>query len=294
MELTIDLGAAELYDFPVPIQLTPDRVAPTSYALDGHDLRFTDRTGVDLPFDIEAISPRRGAVIWVRVPRLAGPTGITMYYGSKDARTLDPAEARSVWKRGYTEVLHCVDESNDVSTRQNPTTTTNTNPADGVFGPALYFGSKQVDAVTSQLPALAGDRTLCAWVKPGSLEGQARIAGVKGFALDRDGTGVRCGNARAPNQLAVDRWANVCCVHQAGKDQLVVDGVPAGKPAASSGSIADRTFELGGGHGEPAAKRFVGAIDEVRVSDTARGVPWLLAETLSRGPVVTFGSPEAI
>ncbi|MFT3692197.1 MAG: DUF2341 domain-containing protein [Kofleriaceae bacterium] len=293
MQLTIDLGAAELYDFPVPIRLSPERLAPASYAIDGHDLRFTDQTGVDLAYDIESITPQHGAMIWVRVPHLAGPTKITLYYGSKDALLLDGSEARSVWKHGYTEVLHCIDESNDVSPHQNPTTTTNTNPADGVFGQGLYFGTSQVDAVTSQVPVMTGDRTLCAWVKPGNLDGQARIAGVKGFSLDREGAAVRCGAAIAKNVLAIDTWKNVCCVHHANTDALVVDGASVGKPTRSAG-VPDRTFELGGAHGEPAAKRFTGALDEVRVSDTARGLPWLMAETMTRGEVVTFGAPEKI
>ncbi|HEY0254177.1 MAG TPA: DUF2341 domain-containing protein [Kofleriaceae bacterium] len=293
MQLQIDLGAAELFDFPVPVRLTADRLAPASYAVDGHDLRFTDESGVDLAYDIETISRQAGALIWVRVPRISGPTKLTLYYGSPDALVLDPNEAHSVWKRGFVHVLHCVDETNDVSPHQNATAATNTMPADGVFGPARYFATRQVDAVTSQLVPMTGDRTLCAWVKPDSIEGQTRIVGAKGFAIDREGSALRCGGALTQNVLAVNAWRDVCCVHRAGVDTLVVDGAPIGKPGRSTAG-PDRTFELGGTHGDAAAKRFVGTIDEVRISDVARGLPWLVAESHTRAEIVTFGPPEKI
>jgi hypothetical protein len=53
-------------------------------------------------------------------------------------------------------------------------------------------------------------------------------------------------------------------------------------------------FEVGGAHGDVPAKRFAGAIDEVRISSVARDPAWLAAEVATRGDVVGFGAIESL
>ena len=289
--LAIDVHAqVPLDDFPVPIRITPDRIDPKRYASDGHDLRFTDDAGVDLPFEIESISASRGALVWLRVPHLAGATRLTMYFDNPKAPYLAAIESRTVWRASFVGVFHCVEDGVDSSPAEDATAVTGTNPAEGVFGPAFYFGTKKLDAITATIPKLADDATLCAWARADAVDGTARIAGSPGFAIDRDHGGVRCGQAVAPNALATDAWRYACCVRHAGMDMVVVDGVLTGKPAR--GSTAGTAFEIGGGHGELPAQRFAGSIDEIRVSNVARSPAWLAAETAARGDVVAFGAIE--
>ena len=292
--LAIDVHADKpLDDFPVPIRLTPDRIDPTRYAADGHDLRFTDAAGVDLPYEIESISPTRGVVLWLRVPHLGtGATRVAMYFDNPKATYLAGSDSRSVWRAGFAGVFHCIDDGIDSSPSEDATNVVGTNPAEGVFGPGFYFATKKLDALTATLPALAGDRTLCAWVRPDALDGHARIAGSTGFALDRERGGVRCGDATAANGLAVDTWRYACCVHHAGSDSISIDGVPAGTPGRSRDDAPQAAFEVGGAHTDPPAKRFAGAIDEVRISRVARDANWLSAEAAARGNVVAFGAIE--
>ena len=294
IQLAIDVHAqAPLDDFPVPIRITPDRVDPKRYAPDGHDLRFTDAAGVDLPFEIEAISHQAGALVWVRVHVDHTPTKIAMYFDNPNAPYLEGGEGRTVWRAGFVGVFHLIEDGVDSSPAQDATSVTGTNPSEGVFGPAFYFGTKTLDAVSATLPPLT-DATLCAWVRPDGIEGSARIAGTTtGLALSRDRGGLRCGDAVAPNALAVDAWHAACCVHHGGVDSVFVDGVLVGKPARS---VVQPTtaFEVGGAHGELPAKRFAGTIDEVRVSNVARDPAWLAAEFATRGDVVAFGAIELL
>jgi len=268
--IAIDVHAQQpLADFPVPIRITPDRFDLKRIAADGHDLRFTDSAGVDLPFEIESLTPSHGGLVWLRVPMLAqGPTRFEMYFDNPTAPYLAEGETRTVWRAGFTGVFHCIDDGVDSSPAAAATGVVGTNPAEGVFGEAFYFATKKLDALTATLAPAAGDRTLCAWVHPDGVDGVARIAGVTGFALDRDRGGLKCNDAVAPNALAVDTWRYACCVHHAGFDAVFVDGVAAGRPGRSPDKAPAAAFEVGGRHDDPPAKRF------------------------AKGDVVTFGAIE--
>lgn len=292
--LAIDVHAQRpLVDFPVPIRITADRFDLKRIAADGHDLRFTDSAGVDLPFEVESMTPSHGALVWVRVSALAaGPTRLEMYFDNPNAPYLAESETRTVWRAGFAGVFHCVEDGVDSSPAGAATGVVGTNPSEGVFGEAFYFATKKLDALTATLAPATGDRTLCAWVRPDGIDGVARIAGVAGFALDRDHGGLKCNDATAPNALAVDTWRYACCVHHGGFDAVFVDGVAAGRPGRSSDKAPAAAFEVGGRHEDLPEKRFAGVLDEIRVSNVARDPAWLAAEAATKGDVVTFGAIE--
>jgi hypothetical protein len=292
--LAIDVHAEQpLADFPVPIRITPDRFDLKRIAADGHDLRFTDSAGVDLQFEVESLTPSHGALVWLRVPALAaGATHLEMYFDNPNAPYLAESETRTVWRAGFAGVFHCVEDGVDSSPAGAATGVVGTNPAEGVFGEALYFSTRKLDALTATLAPVSGDRTLCAWVRPDGVDGVARIAGSTGFALDRDRGGLQCNAAIAPNALAVDTWRYACCVHHGGFDTLFVDGVAAGRPGRSPEKAPAAAFEVGGRHEDAPAKRFAGVIDEIRVSNVARDRAWLAAEAAAKGDIVTFGAIE--
>jgi hypothetical protein len=292
--LAIDVHAQQpLTDFPVPIRITPDRFDLKRIAADGHDLRFTDGAGVDLPYEVESMTPSHGGLVWLRVPALAQrPTRIEMYFDNPAAPYLAESETRTVWRAGFAGVFHCIEDGVDSSPAAAATGVVGTNPAEGMFGEAFYFATKKIDALTATLAPVAGDRTLCAWVLPDGVDGVARIAGAAGFALERERGGLKCNDAVAPNALAINTWRYACCVHHGGFDNLYVDGAAAGRPGKSPDKAPAAAFEVGGRHEDPPAKRFAGVIDEVRVSNVARDPAWLAAEAAAKGDVVTFGAIE--
>ncbi len=292
--LSIDLKATKpLIDFPVAIRLMPDRFDFKRIAADGHDLRFTDDAGVDLTYEIETLTPR-GALIWLRLPKVEVGTvaKATMYFDNPKASYLDASESREVWRAGFAAVIHGIEGAGDSSPRDATIGVVGTNPAEGVFGGAYYFATKQLDAVSVKTEPLDGDRSLCVWLRPDTVEGKARIAGSPGFAIDRDRAGLECGDATAPSSLAVYSWNYVCCVHHAGSDTLFVDGIATGKPGTSKDTAPAIAIEAGGAHGEKPAKRFAGMMDEIRISHLARDPAWLVAEVVERGNAVAFGPVE--
>jgi biopolymer transport protein ExbB len=284
VELAIALpNAVPLEAFPVPIRLAPDHIDYARIARDGHDLRLTDASGVDVPYEIETFAPGKTSWLWVRLPRAEPnlPTKLWLYFDNPRAPYLDPSESREVWIGRFAGVYHLTEDVADSSSNQNTTSPRGMTPSDGVIGPARFFSGKPADAITGALPAMQ-EVTACAWVRTESTTGTAVIVDAGGVELAREGTGVRCGGAAAANVFVHDRWRYVCCVARGGTATVFVDGVP----STRTGRLrTGRTTKLAIG-----AAPWAGAIDEVRVSNVARDADWLGSERASVGDVVKFGA----
>src|SRR5262245_43967903 len=79
----IDLHPSDptaLDDFPVAIVTDGDLDLRSGAAPDGSDIVITDADGRPLAFELEQYDPGNLA-LWVRIPTLAGPTSLWMYYG---------------------------------------------------------------------------------------------------------------------------------------------------------------------------------------------------------------------
>jgi hypothetical protein len=284
-------NASVLTEFPVPLRLTRERVDFARIASDGHDLRFTDSNGVDVPFEIERFDARKVTWVWVRLPRVepGRDTRLMMYFDNPKAPYLEPSEARTVWGAELAGVYHLDDTIDDSSPAQSATSGTGMSPADGIVGPAHYFAGKPIDDITSTTAALpSAQHAICAWANTDQI-GAGRsvmLAGYATFALLRQGADARCGSAAAANAFAIGTWRQVCCVHAGNVDQIYVDGVPAAKAPAAH-EDAGGTLHIGGGS-------WIGVIDEVRVSRVAPSADWIATDHAAMTTdVATFGAVVA-
>lgn len=96
-----------LFDVPVLVKLTPERIDYAQCSVDGRDLLVTDATGLPLAFEIEAWNPGGESLLWVRLPELGGTNAVGhfwVHWNNPDAT--NAAVAAAVWPAGYLGVWH--------------------------------------------------------------------------------------------------------------------------------------------------------------------------------------------
>ena len=71
----------------------------------GSDLRFLDKSGSELKYEIANWNPAGESHIWVNIPSLKSDANITMYWGNPSAGLPTYANDGSVWK-DYFGVYH--------------------------------------------------------------------------------------------------------------------------------------------------------------------------------------------
>ncbi|MFN0252637.1 MAG: DUF2341 domain-containing protein [Kofleriaceae bacterium] len=104
--------AEELYDVPILVRLDPTNIDYARAAIDGRDLRFTDRTGM-LAHEIERWDPSDTSIIWVRVPVLAAAparTPLSMHYGNSMVTGISP---EATWSSDHVAVYHFAGDTRD-------------------------------------------------------------------------------------------------------------------------------------------------------------------------------------
>jgi hypothetical protein len=279
----------ELVDFPVLIRLTPSRVDYSRMASDGHDLRFTDASHVDVSYEIDRFDPKGTSYVWVRLPSVqpGRDTKLVLEYDNPSAPYVSVGETLAVWQNGFAGVYH-LENLEDSSPNKNGASGGALEPADGKVAAARLFSAKGPPLTTPTNGfAMLGERTICAWANPDNIEpGTATIAGYGDFTLAREGGGLRCGSALAASAFKPNTWHHVCCVHAAGDNTLYIDGVPSTAKGHSAETLHATMAQIGG--------KWAGILDEIRFSSVARDHDWIAAEfeSISRD-VATFAPPEA-
>ena len=187
---------------------------------------------------------------------------------------------------------------------------------DGKFGKALYFdGDDYVEIPYNSVFDIQDAITLEAWIKPGKVtqESWARIV-IKGskaqsvwqylLTFDTTGTKIRIVLFMADGQKLeamsttsltdTSKWYHVAGAYDGFNIKIYVDGVLENTtPVSPTGlkiAVGTEAESIGGDHAWLADHSFTGAIDEVRISNVARGPVDIDPDTLnlkSRGSWIT-------
>jgi hypothetical protein len=311
-----------LTDFPVLIRLDSTRIDYAAAQAGGVDLRFIDSTGNIAAHEIESWDPMGASWIWIRVPLVASgtaDTSMSMYYGSADAT--DAQAPNGVWSTNYVAVYHL----NQDPSAQTLDSTSNANhgssngdlaanPMPGQIGSALLFDG--IDdwvevADSSSLATITNATTLSAWAY--MTDSQAVDAGL---ACKTDGAGgnydlqfgiqtedtpnFRVRTADAQTQLTggttleTNRWYWIAGTYDGTQARVFVDSVLDGELAGAGTIIANDLPLVIGRRGLGDDRFFVGAIDELRISNVARSSEWLSAQYLSMTDAfVTYAAEES-
>ena len=299
----------------------------------GDDLVFTDSGGLTaVPCEIEHWEPATGTLVaWVRVENLSSEedTQLYLYYGNGDAGP--PLTAGTVWDDEQTAVWHLgeptVDEQTTGSHRDatlNGHVGTQSGNAAGAgrIGGAQHFdGLDDVITVSTGNVIQLGNTnvTISAWVQTTST--LARGIVVKSPLLVHVPDDKLFGINHELNRLGIDQgwvtylggastitdgqWHHVAWVqvrdHSGINEQwrLYVDGVrESDRNANTNADPGDHVLRIGDGvPGSYFASPFAGAIDEVRISSTARSSSWIgTSFTNQSAPAafVIFGMEQAL
>lgn len=259
----------------------------------GADLRVIDSDGkTPLPFHIERYDASNNiATLWVAVPGLNGgeKRQLWLYFGNKSApagsdiaRTYDP-DTIAAYHFSEAAGKPVADLTANGSNAQNAVPAIDEN---GIIARAARFQG-QGELVIPATPALAmpaaAPLTLTAWVKADQPAGEQALFTrgplVVGLANGAPFALVGAQRIQAATALKPGEWAHLGFVADGQGVRLYVNGVEA---AAGTGALPalDGPLALGGGAGRP----FVGELDEVRLSKTARPAAMLLASAQVEGP----------
>jgi biopolymer transport protein ExbB len=259
----------------------------------GADIRLVDADGkTPLPYHVEQYDAATGiATLWVSVPNVNGgeKKEIWLYFGNKSAPV--GSDVPGTFDPDYTAVYHFSEKPGQPSTDG----TANANSAkvappgvdeSGIVGRAAQFpgqGALTIDASGSLAMTAASPFTFSAWIKPQQLGGQQAIfargglvIGLNAGVLYASGPGV---SVTASTAVKQGEWSHVAFVSDGKAFFVYVNGTEQGTAAGTMPAL-DGPISIGGEATQP----YTGALDEVRLSKSARPAAMILAMAQAEGP----------
>jgi len=289
----------------------------------GYDIIIsTDPNGASrLAHEIETYSSTTGNVaMWAQVPSVSHSTDTVLYlfYGNASIST-SQENTMGVWDTNFKDVWHLkngvtlsgVDSTNNLAgTIATPTATTGM-----IDGAGSFSGSDRIFTANTDVTYLSTAHSLSAWIKAtnsGAIKTVVRNAGgssndiamvVNWTSLDATATNVlTCGGysgstwtnqyVKGTTNVNDGNWHYVACVYNGTTLTPYVDGVADATPKTLAGSIATSASSPWniGRYPVSAAEFFVGTLDEVRISRSARSADWIATEFCNQSTSCVFYS----
>ncbi|MCX6872708.1 MAG: DUF2341 domain-containing protein [Verrucomicrobia bacterium] len=293
-----DLPATALEEnFPALVRLSKDWFTFAEAKTNGEDLRFATSAGVPLAYQIDRWDAAAGtALVWVRVPVIKGNARqeLRMFWGNADAKSESSGPAVFNRSNGYLSVWHMNEPvQDDAGTVES--TDLGTTVCAGVIGSGRQFaGGKGIscgDRIT-KYPFASSPHTTEAWVNAAKMNTTVvewgKLGGVTMRLLStpsRVGVSNNKSNLQGTSVLPKAEWIQVVYTYDGQSDRIYVNGrfdMPA--PAASNIEVLTPVrMQIGNG--------FLGAMDEVRVSNEARSADWVKLQYENQKPLQTLVGP---
>jgi hypothetical protein len=305
-----NVGGEVLTDFPVMVRLDQLRIPFSQTSPSGADLRFVDDDGnTVLPHEIDRWTPDGESFVWVRVPTIdaTDTDHIWLYYGNQAATNVQ--NAAEVWN-GFIGVYH-LSPSPNIPTQFADSAGANPgiwNDQPGTIVPGQINDAIKLDGFqfvdlgeNNNVAANPGQaRTAEAWVNTSQMQYQAVVyeeGQCVGWHLGTNTAGEYRGtfvtDATTPlcydgvTEYSITMKASLATWHYVSlvvdrpglEMRLFVDGTLASSLAINNTDTADGNgvFRIGSDH-DGGIGSFIGSIDEVRVSSTARSAGWIAAQ----------------
>ena len=293
--------------FPLLVRLDKDWFDFSQAKAHGEDIRFAASTGTPLAYEVDEWDAAKGtASIWVRMPTIKGNARqeLKMFWGKTDAQSESKGSAVFNDSNGYLSVWHMNDPVKDeVGTLESKDT--GTTPSSGMIGESRHFpGGKGItcgENITSY-PTGSSPHTSEAWFRAeqsnatvlawGNEAGQGKVM-MQFFSPPHlkmecyfSGADVEGGST-----LATSRWIHVAHAFKNGESRVYVNGVLDGVSTSTDAPLAIKSparMYLGGWYDN---YRFVGDIDEVRISKVTRSADWVKLQYENQKPLQTVVGP---
>jgi hypothetical protein len=300
-----DLPASALVEqFPVLLRLHQGFFNFQQAMPFGEDLRFSLPSGESLPYQIEHWDPREGvASIWVRVPVIKGNSRseIRMHWGNSDAKSESNGATVFNASNGFASVFH-MDEPVQDATRTLLVSDQGTTATPGIVGAARHLSGGQGifcgDRIES-FPVGSEASSTHAWFRP--MIANARVLGWGNEApqgkiiMDyRSPASVQMecyfsgANITSKSAVPMSHWVHVVHTVRKGESLLYINGELDSAKRTDSAPLniqCPARMWIGGWYSD---YRFVGDIDEVRISQVARSADWIRLEYANQKPLQTL------
>jgi len=305
--MTIDESIVSHADFPVLVSIQNDgdlrtianggRVANA----DGYDIGFFMDAEATEPLDheVESYDPATGTLVaWVRLPALGSVADTVFYLHFGDSAVSSSQQnAPGVWDGNYRGVWHLAEQVTDGQTsgthydatgNNNNGTQAGNDDATGKIALGQYFATGDNVAIGNIIDGTGSNVTVSAWVKHNDLtqtvqryvelgndvvlrKDESAGSGTLDFYIITDGT---LKYAQVPSALTTNGvWHYVAGTWDGTYLKVYQDGQEK-KSVTPGGTLVD-PIEARISH---PAETMDGAIDEVRISVTARTAEWIATE----------------
>ena len=299
-------------NFPVLVRLNRESFDFTQAKAHGEDVRFA-AAGKPLAYQIEEWDAAKGsASIWLRIPMIKGNARqeIKISWGKTDAASESNGAAVFNESNGYLCVMHMGDSVKDELGTVSPTDT-GTVPAPGMIGQGRRFdigkGINCGEKLTT-LPVGSSPHTTEAWIRTeatnvdvvgwGNQEWQGKVVMqvTSPPHLNMDCFFADC-NVAGTSKIPMTQWIHVVNTYKRGESRVYINGVLDGENSGVSATGARNNrgtplaiknparMYIGGWYGN---YKFVGDIDEVRLSKVVRSADWVKMEYESQNPRQTM------
>jgi hypothetical protein len=306
---------SNIVNFPLFLRLDSSNFDFTKALPDGADLRFTDKNGGALPYEIAKWnSASRQAAVWIATDTIFAQGDsqfVRMYWGNPAALNMSNGKVVFDTARGFAAMWHLEEEQGGVGTPGlYKDATTNANNGDdsvSATDQTGFVGNGHVFAGTDNIPTHrpvaelgTADFTICAWIKSTAAGGvvlskgnggTVAPIGYKEFSFcdttDTLGPGLRptfkCvggGYLRAERDIGLDQW-HFLTVRLANKSStglsstFFIDGGLCGTTSTIVPGIAD--YPAGTMTiGSGNGRFFTGSLDELNFSKVCRSDDWIM------------------
>ena len=302
-------ASASEKDFPVLVRLHEDLFDFSQAKAKGEDIRFSAE-GKPLAYQIEEWDVAKGvASIWVRIPAIKGNARqeIKLYWGKADATSESNGAAVFNESNGYLCVLHLSDPADPVKDEVGTVSPADagTTASAGIIGQGRHFDARKGincgENITA-FPAGASDHSSEAWFRAeapnaiavawGNEHGQGkvtmRVASPPHVQMECYFSGADVSGGSA---IPIGGWVHVAHTYRKGDSRVYVNGRLDGVSARTDAPLAIKNparMYVGGWYDD---YRFVGDIDEVRISKVVRSADWVKLEYENQKPLQTLVGP---
>lgn len=303
--------ATDQTSFPVLVRFFAADFIFSEAKSDGSDLRFADSTGTSLPYDLERFDPiNKLAEAWVLIPIVKGNAAtqwFKMYWGNPAATAASSGPGVFPSSGNYTAVWHLTTNGGttagafrDASSHGNHGTGVamdSTSVVSGAVAAATRFVAASNQGISVPHNASlhpSGSGTVEAWIKSTSQASYKRFickpfssaaAPWNEYSLESDVSGIKAvfGVTIADSQVSVTAttamangtWYHIVGTYDGATQKIYVNGALEAS-RARTGSVSDYGQALAiGKSGIDNNSNFDGAVDEARVSSTARSADWI-------------------
>ena len=281
-------GTAET-NFPVLLRLNGSNFTFAQAQSDGRDIRFTTLAGTPLSYQIEQWDAAAGtAAVWIKIPSISANARqeIKMYWGKAGVATESSGLNVFNAANGYVSVMHLNETVADSVGTLTPTNvgTTVTNSLIGkgrtfVAGNGVNCG----DNLTT-LPSGNVAHSTGVWFRSASSgfdifdwgredagkKVQIRLVSPPQINIDGNFAGVNSNTI-----LSTSQWHYVVNTYSSGTSRIYIDGQLDASNGANVDIVPPSIMRLGGWYN---TYRFVGEMDEARLSKVARSANWIKME----------------